>query len=106
MLLPARLATLTGAAAVTSAALDLGARFVHIKCTTALEKTVQRIDGLIGLTGFRHFDECKAARAAGVTVCYDADAIDGPVFCKKLTQRFFGSTEIQIANEYVLHGFS
>jgi len=72
MLLPARLTTLTGAAAVTGAAFDLGARFVHVECTTALEKAVQGIDGLIGLTGFRHFDECKAARAAGVTVPYSA----------------------------------
>jgi hypothetical protein len=111
--LPARLAPLPGWAAVRtlraasakSAAAALGLRpgFIDIDRAAAQIGPIQGGDGAVRLGGVRHFDKGKAARAAGVPVGYQVDALHVSIWLEECTEGRFGRAEIQISYKDVFH---
>ena len=90
-------------AAAAKAALRLRSRFVDIECPAVQSVAIEGLDRLIGLSFICHFHERESARPPGIPVGHDAGTVDGSVPLKQGAQRFFGSVEIQIAYEDVLH---
>jgi len=87
----------------TATTLALGTSFIHVQGTSAEVRGVQSIDGAIRLVRIGHFHKTKTARSSGVTILHDADAFYGSIFFKQGAHRFFGSTEIEISDENILH---
>ena len=104
--LPARLAPLPrrpAKPAATAGALRLRPGFVDAECSPAELLAVQGSNCAVRLSGIRHFDEGKAARAASVSVGYQVDALNFPIRLEEGAERRFGSTEIQISYKDVFH---
>ena len=93
----------TSAAKAAAATLRFGPGLIDIERAAAEIGTVQRGDGAICFRGIRHFDECKAARPAGVAVRYQVHSFDTSVWFEERSNRRFRCSEIQIANKDVFH---
>src|SRR6185369_14920074 len=78
--------------------------FVDVECPSADLRTIERRDGFLPIFCTGHFYEAKAARAAGITVSHNADAVHLSVRLEHLAQFFFRSIEIQVSYEDVFHG--
>jgi hypothetical protein len=64
---------------------------------------IEGCDGFVALFRVGHFYKPETARAAGVAISHDADAIHLSVRREQLAQFVFPGVEIQIAHEYILH---
>ena len=76
--LPARLTPLTtetAAGSATAAALGFGTSFIDVQCATFEIRAVQAGDGPVGFLSVAHFNKCKAARPAGITIGDQIDTI-------------------------------
>src|SRR5208283_5694819 len=83
-------------------AIHLRTGFVHVERTAAEVGPVQARDGLVGLVGVGHLDECKAPGATRIPVPHQADAFHGAVRFEQRANLIFRSAEIQVAYENVL----
>jgi hypothetical protein len=99
--IPAAAATST-----TSATLDLGSGFVDVERASPNLSAVECRDGFIALFGVAHFHKAEAARAAGVAVRHDADAVHLPMGFEKFAQFIFPGIEVEVANENIFHGIA
>ena len=91
----------TTAAAET--AVGFGTGFVHIQCTSVQRVSIESGNSLVRLAFIFHFDECETARTSGFAICHDSGAIHLAIPFEEAADAFFGSIEIQVAYEYVLH---
>ena len=106
----AALATATAAAAGAAAesasaatTLGLGTRFVDVERPSIKVGAVQTGDGLVGLTVVRHFDKCKTARTAGITIGYDIHSRNAAVRLEERADGGISGIKIQIAYKNILH---
>jgi hypothetical protein len=95
--IPAATATTTAAAA-----LHLGTGFVDVQGAATYLSSVQGGDRFVSLFPVRHLHETKAARAAGVAIGHDADAVNLSVRLEHLSQFFLGRIEVKVPNENIL----
>jgi hypothetical protein len=95
-------ATIAPISTAATAALDFGTRFVHVQGASANLSAVQRRNGFLSIFPTGHFDEAEAARAPGIPVGHDADAVHLSVYLEKLPQFVFRSVEVEVANKDVL----
>src|SRR5206468_6499636 len=111
---PAAAATTTGASttaateastatAAAETAVRFGTGFVHIQCTSVQSVSIESRNSLVRLAFIFHFDECETAGTPGFTICHDSGAIHLAIAFEEAADAFFGSIEIQVAYEYVLH---
>jgi hypothetical protein len=96
--IPAATATTTTAAA----ALHLGTGFVDVQGAATYLSSVQGGDRFVSLFPVRHLHETKAARAAGVAIGHDADAVNLSMRLEHLSQFFLGRIEVKVPNENIL----
>jgi hypothetical protein len=76
--------------ATPATALRLRARFVHVHGTAIQLCAVQTIDSRRCLAAVGHLDESESARLPGVTIGYDADALDSAVLFEGGTKFVLG----------------
>jgi hypothetical protein len=93
-------------ASATSTAFYLRTRFIYIERASANLAAVESGYRFFAFLSICHFDEAEAARASGVTVGHDADAIYLSMSGEELPQFVFGSIEIQVANKDILHAMA
>src|SRR3990172_2445198 len=102
--LPAPAAPAAAAASPPAAAtVTLGPGFVDVQRATAELGAVDAADSRLGGRGVRHLDEGEAARAAGVAVGDDADAIHLAVSRKDVAELLLGDVERTITNVNLSH---
>jgi hypothetical protein len=94
--------SITTISSTASAALDLGARFVHVQGASANLSAVQSGDGFFSVFSTGHFHKAEAARAPGIPVGHDADAVHLSVYLEEFAQFVFRRVEIEVANKDVL----
>jgi hypothetical protein len=68
-------ASATTTAATAATAVGPGSCFIDHQRTAAEVRAVERANGLLGLIGIGHLDECKAAGLTRVTVSYQVHRI-------------------------------
>jgi hypothetical protein len=81
----------------------LGARFIYIQRSTVEIGAIQLSNGRLGCPGFRHFDECEAARLARVPVGDDIHALHAAVSSESRMKILLGSLITEISDKYVCH---
>jgi hypothetical protein len=89
-------------ATTTAAALHLGTGFVDVQGAATYLGSVQGGDRFVSLFPVRHLHETKAARAAGVAIGHDADAVNLSMRLEHLSQFFLGRIEVKVPNENIL----
>jgi hypothetical protein len=111
---PAAATTATGAstaaattesstATAAETAVGLGTGFVHVQCTSVQCVPIESGNGLIRLAFILHFNECETAGTAGFTIRHDSSAVYLAIAFEEAADTLFGSIEIQVAYEYILH---
>jgi hypothetical protein len=63
--------------------------FIDLQRTTTEVFAIERLHGAGGI-GIRHFNETKAARAAGLAIVHERHLVDGAVSCKEGAHLIFG----------------
>jgi hypothetical protein len=86
-----------------TAARWLGTRFVHIQRPTVEIGAIQLRDGSLGCPRVRHFDECEAARLAGVPVGYEIHALHAAVSGECRMKIVLGRLITEVSDKYVCH---
>jgi hypothetical protein len=96
----------TTASATARSALDLGTGFVHIEGASADLGTIECRDGLVTFFSVTHLHEAEAARAAGVPVGHNADAVHLSMGLEKFAQLVFPGIEVQVTDKNIFHGIA
>jgi hypothetical protein len=103
---PATVASTTTVSTATASALHFRASFIYIEGASADLASVERSDCFVSLFCIGHFHKSETARAAGVPIGHDADAIHLSMRSEQLPQFVFTSVEIQVAHEDIFHANS
>jgi hypothetical protein len=81
----------------------LGPGLIDVKLSPAHVGPVESRNGAVRRGGIRHFHECEAARAPGIPVGDQIDALDCSMSFKQRPNCRFRRRKIQIAYENVFH---
>jgi len=95
-------AAVSAVAPAASSVLGLRPRLIHVECSSADLRAVQRGDGLLAIFVIGHFHKAETARAPGIPVGHDADAVYWSERLKNPPQFVFRCIEIQVPHENIL----
>jgi hypothetical protein len=106
--LPAIVAAATAAATTTASktAFRLGTRFVYVERPAVQLSSIQFSDCTIRFRVGAHFDKSESTGLPGIPVRDDVNALDCSVRLEQRSDRSFGSSEVEISYENILHAFS
>lgn len=93
----------TTAASAAETPFRFGAGFIDVQGSPVQRVPVEGCNRLIGFPLVGHLDKRKTARTSRVPIRHDSGAIDCAVALKQTAQRLFGSMEVQVTYEDVLH---
>src|SRR5580658_9823975 len=106
-LLPALLTTPTSATTpAAKAAFGLGTRFVDIQRAAIQLSSIQLSDRTIRFRISAHLNKPEAAGLPGIAVGNDVYALHGSIRLEQRSNRSFGSSEVEVSYENILHAFS
>jgi hypothetical protein len=106
--LPALLTTATSATTTTAAkaAFRFRTGFVHIERSAVELSSIQFSDRTIRFRVRTHLDKPKSSWLSGIPVRDDVNALYATVRLKQRPDRSFGSSEVEVSYENILHAFS
>jgi hypothetical protein len=90
-------------ASTAESAVGFGTGFIDIQRASVQGVTVEGGNGLVRLAFIFHLDECETAGTSGFTIRHDSGTVDLAISFEEAANGLFGSIEIQVAYEYVLH---
>src|SRR4029077_7393552 len=99
-------ATASAVASTASGVLSLRTCFIYIERTSTDLRAIQSGNGLVAIFVTGHFHKTESARASGIAVRHDADAVDLPKRLKHLPQFVFRCVKAQVADKNILQAYS